>query len=196
MIAVGEALAERLRTEYGFCVLHDTTDHEPPSLKTAYSRSEQTMRAYLERYPSLVLFIDVHRDASSDASDYVVVDGKPMARLMCVVGQGTKYEDKPDFEGNLALASTLTQDLRRIDKRLARDVRIKTGRYNQHVGRLSLLVEVGHNANTLEQALNAVPALAECLALSLADMSDEEMEEASDPVTLPLTPLGPGIDKE
>ena len=47
-----------------------------------------------------------------------------------------------------------------------------------------------------EQALNAVPALAECLALSLADMSDEEMEEASDPVTLPLTPLGPGIDKE
>lgn len=196
VIAVGEALAERLRTEYGFCVLHDTTDHEPPSLKTAYSRSEQTMRAYLERYPSLVLFIDVHRDASSDASDYVMVDGKPMARLMCVVGQGTKYEDKPDFEGNLALASTLTQDLRRIDKRLARDVRIKTGRYNQHVGRLSLLVEVGHNANTLEQALNAVPALAECLALSLADMSDEEMEEASDPVTLPLTPLGPGIDKE
>ncbi|MBQ3160198.1 MAG: stage II sporulation protein P, partial [Clostridia bacterium] len=74
--------------------------------------------------------------------------------------------------------------------------RIKTGRYNQHVGRLSLLVEVGHNANTLEQALNAVPALAECLALSLADMSDEEMEDASDPVTLPLTPLGPGIDKE
>ncbi len=196
VIAVGEALAERLRTEYGFCVLHDITDHEPPSLKTAYSRSEQTMRAYLEQYPSLVLFIDVHRDASSDASDYVMVDGKPMARLMCVVGQGTKYEDKPDFEGNLALASTLTQDLRRIDKRLARDVRIKTGRYNQHVGRLSLLVEVGHNANTLEQALNAVPALAECLALSLADMSDGEPDEASDPVTLPLTPLGPGIDKE
>ena len=169
VLAVGEALAERLRREYGFAVLHDTTDHEPPSLKTAYDRSEITMRRYLERYPSLVLFIDIHRDASSDASDYVMVDGLPTARLMCVVGRGTKYEDKPDFDSNYALAASLTEHLRHIEKRLCRDVRIKTGRYNQHVGQLSLLIEVGHNANTLEQALHAVPSLAESLALTLAE---------------------------
>ena len=34
---------------------------------------------------------------------------------------------------------------------------------------MNLLIEVGHNANTLEQALNAVPSLAESLALALAD---------------------------
>lgn len=196
VIAVGEALAERLRTEYGFCVLHDTTDHEPPSLKTAYTRSEQTMRAYLEEYPSLVLFIDLHRDASSDASDYVIVDGRPTARLMCVVGQGTNYEDKPDFEGNYALAATLTDALRRVNGKLARDIRIKTGRYNQHVGQLSLLLEVGHNANTLEQALNAVPSLAECLALSLADMAFSKPEALTVPLMLPLWPQSAGIDKE
>ena len=44
VLAVGEALAERLRVQYGFSVIHDTTDHEPPSLKTAYERSEKTMR--------------------------------------------------------------------------------------------------------------------------------------------------------
>lgn len=196
VLAVGEALAQRLRIQYGFSVIHDTTDHEPPSLKTAYERSEQTMKRYLERYPSLILFIDVHRDASSDSSDYVLVDGCPTARLMCVVGQGTKYEEKPDFDRNYALASSLTEHLRLTEKRLARDVRVKTGRYNQHVGQLSLLVEVGHNANTLEQALNAVPVLAESLALTLAEMEGSAHPQPAEPSPgLPLVPLGAGIDK-
>ena len=196
VLAVGEALAERLRTQYGFAVLHDTTDHEPPSLKTAYDRSERTMRKYLEQYPSLVLFIDVHRDASSDAKDYVVVDGSPTARLMCVVGQGTKYKDKPDFDRNYALAAKLTENLRYIEKRLARDVRVKTGRYNQHVGQLSLLIEVGHNANTLEQALHAIPSLAESLALTLAE-TDAPEPVGENPSGLSLwIPAGAGIDKE
>lgn len=196
VVAVGEALAEHLRTQYGFSVLHDTTDHEPPSLKTAYDRSEATMRRYLEEYPSLVLFIDLHRDASSDTKDYVLVDGKPTARLMCVVGQGTKYSVKPDFDTNYALAAALTEDLRRVEPRLARDVRVKTGRYNQHVGALSLLIEVGHNANTLEQALNAVPVLAESLALVLAETETAAPteKEPSEP-HLPLVPAGAGIDK-
>ena len=196
VIAVGEALAQRLRTQYGFSVIHDMTDHEPPSLKTAYDRSEQTMKSYLERYPSLILFIDVHRDASSDTSDYVLVDGRPTARLMCVVGQGTKYQEKPDFETNYALALTLTENLRRVDKRLARDVRVKTGRYNQHVGELSLLIEVGHNANTLEQALNAVPSLAESLALALAELDAMEPDGHDEPCLPQLfVPNRAGIDK-
>ena len=152
-----------------------------------------TMRGYLERYPSLVLFIDIHRDAGSNASDYVIVDGSPTARLMCVVGQGTKYGEKPDFDRNFALASALTDNLRRIETRLARDVRVKTGRYNQHVGRLSLLIEVGHNANTLEQALHAVPPLAESLALTLAEM-ETAVDDASAFCRL-LIPGGAGIDK-
>lgn len=196
VLAVGEALAERLRTAYGFSVLHDTTDHEPPSLKTAYERSEQTMREYLAEYPSLVLFIDIHRDASSDKTDYVLVDGLPTARLMCVVGQGTNYKEKPDFDRNYALAAALTDNLRRVETRLARDVRVKTGRYNQHVGELSLLIEVGHNANTLEQALHAVPALAESLALTMAELTAEQSPSAAGEFCRQLVPGAPGIDKE
>ena len=196
VLAVGEALAERLRTQYGFAVLHDTTDHEPPSLKTAYDRSEMTMRSCLAQYPSLVLFIDIHRDASSDASDYVLVDGCPTARLMCVVGQGTKYAEKPDFDHNYALAASLTEHLRHVDGRLGRDVRVKTGRYNQHVGQLSLLVEVGHNANTLEQALNAVPILAESLALTLAEQAAEPVDPGASNFCKLLIPDLAGIDKE
>ena len=46
VLAVGEALKEVLEKEYGYIVLHDTTDHEPPKLSTAYTRSEKTMAAY------------------------------------------------------------------------------------------------------------------------------------------------------
>ena len=62
------------------------------------------------------------------------------------------------------------------------------------MGRLNLLIEVGHNANTLEQALNAVPSLAESLALSLADMPLEEAREASSLQHM-LLPHTAGIDK-
>ena len=197
VLAVGEALAQRLRIQYGFSVIHDTTDHEPPSLKTAYERSEKTMRRYLEKYPSLILFIDIHRDASSDEKDYVMVDETPTARLMCVVGQGIKYADKPDFDRNFALAASLTENLRHIEKRLARDVRVKAGRYNQHIGQLSLLIEVGHNANTLEQALHAVPSLAESLALTLAETTVAgASKEAQNAFIRLLVPQGAGIDKE
>lgn len=197
VLAVGEALAQRLRIQYGFSVIHDTTDHEPPSLKTAYERSEKTMRKYLEKYPSLILFIDIHRDASSDEKDYVMVNETPTARLMCVVGQGIKYADKPDFDRNFALAASLTENLRHIEKRLARDVRVKTGRYNQHIGQLSLLIEVGHNANTLEQALHAVPSLAESLSLTLAETTvASASKEAQNAFIRLLVPQGAGIDKE
>ena len=50
-------------------------------------------------------------------------------------------------------------------------------------------------ANTLEQALHAVPALAESLALTLAGMDDEQDTAPSDLWRL-LIPPQAGIDKE
>ena len=58
------------------------------------------------------------------------------------------------------------------------------------------LIEVGHNANTLEQALNAVPFLAESLALTLAEVSDIEMkDQASADIRQLMVPHRAGIDK-
>ena len=53
---------------------------------------------------------------------------------------------------------------------LARNIRVKVGRYNQHVSSHCLLAEIGHNANTLEQAMNAAEFLAEAIA-NVADVS-------------------------
>lgn len=174
VVAVGEELKHILEEQYGFCVLHDTTDHEPPKLSSAYERSEQTMLSYRERYPSLILYIDLHRDAynvtTEPTTDFAEVYDEETARLMFVVGTGEKYDVKPYYVSNLNLAETITDHLSSIQEKLMRPVRIKTGRYNQHIAPYCLLVEVGHNANTLEQALAAVPYLAEGIAFAFSEI--------------------------
>ena len=64
MIRVGEALAQKL-ADNGISVLHDGTVHDYPSYTGSYDRSEATIRAALEEYPSIKMILDIHRDAIS-----------------------------------------------------------------------------------------------------------------------------------
>ena len=173
VVAVGERLKEVLERDYGFCVLHDVTDHEPPKLSSAYERSEQTMRAYAAQYPSIEVFIDLHRDACGSEptapKDFVTVNGEELARIMFVVGRGEQYADKPFYDTNRRFAERVTAYLQEIDPKLARQIREKPGRYNQNLSPYCLLIEVGHNGNTLEQALASVPYLAEGIAYAAAE---------------------------
>lgn len=47
---------------------------------------------------------------------------------------------------------SITAELASYDTRLVRKIRVKEGRYNQHLADMSLLIEVGPNANTLQDA--------------------------------------------
>ncbi len=90
VVRVGEELKACLES-YGYTVIHDVTDHEPPKLSTAYDRSLKTIEQYKEKYPEIDIFIDVHRDSlglENMENDVVQVDGKRCAKLMFVVGQG------------------------------------------------------------------------------------------------------------
>jgi len=60
---------------------------------------------------------------------------------------------------------------------LCKDVMVKSGRYNQHIGVYSLLLEVGNNKNTLEEALNAMPALAQALEGLMISQPDEHLAQ-------------------
>ena len=182
IVAVGEVLKEILEIEYGFQVIHDTTDHEPPKLSTAYERSLATMEKYHREYPSIVLFIDLHRDAYTTDSapcDFLTINGTETAKLMLVVGKGEKYGDKPYYASNVAFAQRITDHLNSIDPKLCRPVRIKTGRYNQHVAPDCILVEVGHNANTLAQAKAAMPYLAESIVYAFLPGTVEQTDWAA-----------------
>ena len=167
MAARGELLKGELEKR-GFTVIHDDTDVEPPEIKSAYSRSLEVM----ERYPEAVVYIDLHRNTANvkaKKDDVVTVDGKRCARMFFVVGTsiGTyegEYDTHHDWQRNYALAKALTLRLRAVDPKFALEIRLKVGRYNQHVSPYCLLVEVGHNANTFDDAANTVPYLADALA--------------------------------
>lgn len=162
VVRVGEELAASLR-EYGLRVCHDTTDHEQDDLSTSYSRSLETLNGYSDQ--KFDLYIDLHRDAYTDGAQLTCAyQGTDSAKLMVLIGKGDAFAQKPDFEANYALASKLTAAVNDLCPGLCRDVMVKTGRYNQHVSSHSLLIEVGNNRNTLEEALSSVPVLAQAIS--------------------------------
>lgn len=164
VVAVGDVLQKELQ-KYGYKVLHSKVNHEPPELNSAYSRSLKTMKAYKEKYKSIRVFIDLHRDASSDTDDVVMIDGKRCAKVMFVVGLGKSSSIKPDWKQSYKIANAISSKLEDIKKGFTRKVRIKEIRsYNQYMSDMCMLVEVGHNGNTLQEAKNTMPYLAKALS--------------------------------
>jgi len=173
VVAVGEALAAHL-TALGLEVVHDRTAFEPPNLDEAYDRSLSMLEARAAAGERYDLYIDLHRDALSSASTIrrtVVIGGEEAARFMVLVGKGTTggYAEKPDWETNLTLARRITEGLNAQCDGLARDVKIKTGRFNQHVADCCVLIECGVNSNTLRQVLCGMPYLAQAIAEAVGE---------------------------
>lgn len=169
MIAVGNALAAALEVQ-GCTVIHDETAFEPPDLSTAYQRSLQMLEERQEAGEQYDLYIDLHRDAIASSSTIkrtVNVAGEEIARFMVLVGKGQGYDAKPDWEANLAIAERLTDSMNRQVEGLCRDIKIKTGRFNQHIAPCCVLIECGLNYNTLEEVLNGIPYLAQAIADTL-----------------------------
>ena len=167
VVRVGEELARLLRRD-GFEVVHDVTDHEGSDLATAYTRSLQTLLNYDTTFD---LYIDVHRDAYSQGlpMGHVLSDGTSAAQLMPLIGNGNGFAEKPFFEQNYAFACALCDEINALEPGLCRKVLVKDGRYNQHIGVFSVLIEVGHNKNTLAEAINALPVLSEAIRCMFAD---------------------------
>lgn len=157
VIKLGEIIAEELERA-GIKVVHDETLHDHPGYTGSYSRSAETVTELLKKYPSIELAIDVHRDSiSSGESDkvapVVTVDGKEAAQVMLVMGSGTgSVENYPDWRENLKVAENLQHIFEKKYPSFARSILLKSSRYNQHLSKGSILIEVGSDANTLEQA--------------------------------------------
>lgn len=164
VVRVGAALASALQNA-GLTVYHDTTAYEPPKLSTAYARSLTALEKTLsEPYD---LYIDIHRDSYSagNGENSVTLDGKKAARLMFLIGRGSgsALDEKPDYVRNARVASFLKDQLNARQKGLCRESKEMSGRYNQQIGPVCLLLEVGNNKNTLDEALNTISPLANAI---------------------------------
>ncbi len=177
IVRVGEELAALLRG-MGMEVVHDTTAFEPPDLNTSYARSLEMLEKRKELGESYDLYIDLHRDAyvsSQNAVNAVAVGDTSLAKIMLLIGKGEGqtsegFEEKPPWQENLTIAQEITEELNGQIQGLCKEVRLKSGRFNQHIAIGCVLVEVGNNRNTLAEAVAAMPYLADAIVQTLQDV--------------------------
>ncbi len=167
MVAVGKAMATVLK-QAGIGVIHDTAIHDQP-YTGAYSHSKASVEAFLKQYPTIRVVLDLHRDAiypddHTRVKPTVVIDGKKAAQVMIIVGMmNTAKTPNPHVQENLSFGARLQQRLHADHPGLVRPLNLVNARYNQQLSGGSLLIEVGSDANTLEEAVYAAQLVAEGL---------------------------------
>ncbi len=168
VIAVGNVICNTLES-YGIKTYHDTTYHDYPSYQGAYTRTLGTINSILQQYPSIKMVLDIHRDAFiyADGTKLKVSceeNGKPTAQVMLVCGTDSMGLEHPNWRENLKLAAKIQNAAEIMYPGLMRPIDLRTERFNMHATSGSLLLEVGSNGNTLEEAKNG----AECVAKAMA----------------------------
>ena len=170
VLAVGELVAGKL-AEAGIGVIQDREFHDYPSYNHSYLNTKASTEALLEAYPSIELILDLHRDAADTPAGQLVTEcsigGETAAQLMMVVGTDECGLEHPRWQENLSTALKLQALLERENPGICRKLTLTDQRYNQHLGKCALLIEVGAAGNTLSEALPAAAALADAvIALS------------------------------
>lgn len=167
MLSIGDTVAEILE-EAGIGVVHDRQVHDYPSYNGSYVHARTAMEEILERYPSIRLVLDLHRDAmerdGKQLRPVVDMQGEKAARLMLVVGTNVSRQSHENWEDNLSLALKLHTQLERLCPGIMRPLNLRSQRFNQDLSPGALLVEVGTAGNTHAEALAAAGALGEVVA--------------------------------
>lgn len=175
IVGVGEYLAQILRDRYGYHVLHHTESYDSESRDYAYSNALPAIEKVLAENPSVEVVIDLHRDAMPEEKRLVMnLQGKPTAQFMFFNGLSRTakgsidYLENPNLADNLAFSFQMQAACNEYYPGLARRVYLKAYRYNMHVCPKTLLIELGAQNNTLEEAKNACDPLAHVLHLVLS----------------------------
>lgn len=177
VVAVGDYLEQLLEEKYGISVLHHKGQYDVESRNTAYSNALPHIEQILNENPTIEVVIDLHRDGVPDNLHLVSeVNGKATAQIMFFNGlsrttsQGAlEYLANPYIEDNLAFSFQLQLAAEEYYPGFARNIYLKGYRYNLHLRPKSILVEVGAQNNTFEEAKNAMEPLANILAKVLLE---------------------------
>lgn len=173
---VGEHLAGILRDTYGYQVLHHTGEYDVETRDDAYARTLPEISRILDENPTIQVVIDLHRDEVPENTRLVIdLDGRPTARFMFFNGLSrTKttgditYLYNENLEDNLAFSFQMQRKAVEYYPGLTRKIYLKGYRYNMHLASRYLLIELGAQNNTLEEAMNACNPLAHILDMVLS----------------------------
>ncbi len=160
VVAVGDALAEELAAR-GVEVIHDRTYNDYPDYNRSYAMAREKIQDYLDQYPSIVMVLDLHRDAlEKPVRETVEFAGQTIAPLMLVIGTNEGGLNHPHWADNLSCGLKLQALANRKTPDLFKRISFRQSRFNGDLTRGSLIVEVGSTENTLPEAVAAMPYLA------------------------------------
>ncbi len=172
IVAVGAVMAEILNKN-GIPALHCETMHDKESYLNSYNRAAETIAYYINKYPSIICVLDIHRDALANANGEIM---RPVtsverngsfqtaAQIMSVVGTDFRGAIHPDWENNLSFALKLQYSLHEKYGSLARPINLRGAAFNQQYAPVSLLLEIGSTGNTLSEAKRSAQIVSETLA--------------------------------
>lgn len=171
VVSIGDRLVQVLEAG-GIRAVHDRQLHDSPSYSDSYNNARQSIRSYLEKYPTIRLVLDIHRDAVENGDGEQLkftadAGGQTVAQLMLVVGTDASGLSHPHWPENMSLAVKLHAQLEKNTPGICRPISFRSQRFNQDLSSGALIVEVGSAGNTRQEALLA----AELLGQAIIDLS-------------------------
>lgn len=171
VVGVGDYLTKILTEQYGLKVLHHTEEYDVGDRDHAYAKAGPALEQVLKENPSVEVVIDLHRDGVREGTRLVTEqNGVKMAQIMFFNGLSRTtstgdigYLKNPYIEDNLALSFQMQLAAAEYYPGYTRRIYLKGYRYNMHYCPKTLLIEVGAQTNTLEEAMNAMVPLADIL---------------------------------
>ncbi len=176
IVGAGNHLGEILAKEYGYQVMHCKQSFDEGEGVDAYSNALPVLNQILAAYPSLEVVIDLHRDEMPAGKRLVTdIDGIPMAKFMFFNGISRTrktgdiaYLKNENLEENLSFSFQLQTKAMEYYPGLTRRIYLKAYRYNMHLKERYLLIELGAQNNTVQEAFSACGPIAHILDLVLS----------------------------
>ncbi len=176
IVGVGERLTQILTDTYGYKVLHHTGEYDVKVRDDAYAQSLPAIEKLLAENPSIEVVIDLHRDEMPEGTKLLMdLDGRPTARFMFFNGMSRtrktgniSYLYNENLQDNLRFSFQMQLTAAKYYPGLTRKIYLKSYRFNMHLKPKTLLVELGAQNNTVEEAMNACDPLAHILDLVLS----------------------------
>ncbi len=175
ILDVGDHLEKILEEQYGISVLHHKAVYDEGGVNGAYTRMGEDIEQVLAENPSIQVAIDMHRDGVAEDTRLVrKVNDKEVAQIMLVTGVSRSFDENGDLQvidylpnenldSVLALGFQMKMAADTLYPGFMRPLYLSCWRYSTYMLPRSMLLEVGAQTNTLEEAKAAMEPFAELL---------------------------------
>ena len=168
VLEVGTLLTEQL-SQKGWAIAHSTKYHDYPDFTKSYMSSLETVKSMLNNYKNINIAIDLHRDGRDLNTEADIkkehermtttYKGEKVAKFFFVVGM-----KNPNVDEVTKLAEDITKFAQSKYPELVLPVtKNKYGKYNQYMADKHMLIEVGSNGTSSEEAKASAKYIAEIL---------------------------------